>query len=234
MKHNILLIMAMAFTLATYAQQHQKRGGDRQKGQSEWRGQRGEGPGRLMNELNLSEGQKEQMKALNQSFMQKMKTLNENENITVKQQRDERFNLMKQHRAEMKNLLTPEQKEKAENLRAEQQKKMQAAKAKGFEKMAEQLKLSEDQKNQFAKMQEKHRSTMQAIMQNEKLDRGQRDNQLKALKAEHNNEISRILTKEQKNQLDQWKQQRPKFRHGRPGHGPRGGNGQGEGPRQFI
>jgi Spy/CpxP family protein refolding chaperone len=234
MKNYISLVIALACTLSVFAQPPQGRGMGKHKGHFEQQKGGGDRQKRMADELNLTDGQKQQMKSMNESFRQKMKALNDNENITVRQQRDERYNLMKQHRENMQNLLTAEQREKAKNMRAEQQQKMQAAQAKGFEKMAEQLKLTENQKSQFARAQEKQRSSMQAIMQNDKLDRSQRENQLQAIREEHKNEIARILTKEQQRQLDQWKQQRPTNMQGRPGFGPHRGHGRGEGPRQFI
>ena len=99
--------------------------------------------------------------------------------------------------------------------------------------MAEQLKLTERQKMDFAAMQAAHRKSMQAIRDNEGLDRTQRDLQVKALMEAHRNEVSSILTKEQQAQLEALRKERPLHRGQGAGPGPNG-HGHGPGIRALI
>lgn len=236
MKRNILWILGMLCTLIAIAQQKPGRALQRQQDcPYGCAGNRVEMPQKMREALNLTDTQRMQMKALGENFRQQMKALNENEQITVKQQRDERFDLQRNHRAEMKKILTGEQLEKARALRAEAQKKMESARSKGFEQMAEQLKLTERQKMDFADMQAAHRKSMQAIRDNEALDRTQRDLQVKALMVAHRNEVSSILTKEQQAQLEALRKERPLHRCQGAGLGPNGhGHGHGHGMSTII
>ncbi len=208
MKSSILLTIAMVFTLGVFAQRPQKQmyGKSGKPGMEQGRGERQQ---KIIKELNLTDTQQKQMKELQDGFRANMKALQQKENITVKQQRDEMYTLQQQHRTDMKKILTPEQQEKMNALRTEQGNKMRERQSKGFEKMASELKLTEAQKAKITPLQEKHRSEMQALMQNDNLDRATKEKQVKALLDAHQKDISKLLTTEQQTQWEEMKKNRP-------------------------
>ncbi len=218
MKRNILLAMAMVFTLATYAQRPNRPmyGKEGKPGMGQGKGDMQK---KMAQELNLTDAQKKQMKDMQDAFREKMKTLNQNESITVKQQRDEMYNLQKQHRANMKKVLTPEQQEKMTAIRNGQEKKIQEAQLRRMDKIAVELKLSEAQKTQFAQLQTSHQTAMRALMQNDNIDRTAKEKQVKALMDQHKKDMEKLLNKEQQKQLEEMKKDNPKQQRGRGDRG---------------
>ena len=67
--------------------------------------------------LNLSQEQKDQIKAINEEFRNQMQDLKKNENITVKEQKERREELAKNHRERFQSILTQEQKDQFEKMK---------------------------------------------------------------------------------------------------------------------
>lgn len=221
MKRNFLLAIALVLALGSFAQvtdgPKHSRGG--KPGMQPPPGR--DMQGKMAKDLNLTEAQHKQIKDLQKDFDEKMKSIQQNESITVKQQRDEIYNLEKKRRADMKKILTPEQQEKMTALRVEQDKKMQEGQARRFEKWAGELKLSDAQKTECAALQARQRNSMQALRDNDNLDRTTKDKQVKALMEQHNKDISKILNKEQQKQWEEMRKQRPMPQRGPKGMGPK-------------
>jgi Spy/CpxP family protein refolding chaperone len=203
MKKSLILFVALISTAFLFAQPP----GKGYKGQGQCQG-KGQGKGGMrqeqpFKELNLSEAQQTKMKEINANFQSEMKKLRDNENQTVKAQRDAMATLSQQHKAQIKQVLTPEQQQKMVALREEKRKEMDQRQDKQFEKMAEQLKLTDTQKTQLTQQREKNRETMHAIMENEGLDRTAKQAKVKAMQEQHKKDMEKVLTKEQ---LKQWEE----------------------------
>jgi hypothetical protein len=100
-------------------------------------------------------------------------------------------------------------------MRTEKGKKMQGGQSRQFEKMAEELKLTETQKTHFTQLQAQHRSSMQTIRQNDNIDRTSKENQVKALMNEHQRNVAKLLTKDQQKQFEELKKNRPNQQNGK-------------------
>jgi hypothetical protein len=148
------------------------------------------------------------MKEINANFQAEMKKLRENENQTVKAQRDAMYKLGQQHKAQIKQILTPEQQQKMVALREEKRTEMEQKQGKQFDKMAEQLKLTDTQKTQLTQQREKNRETMQALMQNESMDRSTKQAKVKAMQDQHKKDMEKVLTKEQFRQWEEMQKNR--------------------------
>jgi len=65
-------------------------------------------------ELNLTDGQKTEIKKINEDFRNKMQEINKNDNVTVKEMKEKKAALHKERQSAFLNVLTPEQKSKFE------------------------------------------------------------------------------------------------------------------------
>lgn len=154
-----------------------------------------------MKQLDLSDAQKQKMKSINEDFRKKMQELNSRENITVKEQRDRKTALMKDHKTQMDAVLTTEQKAKLEAFKTERKEKEKQMQEKRFEKMKTDLGLTEEQSGKIKKINEDFHSKLSAIKNNESLDRTKKAEQLKALKAQHEEQFKNVLTAEQQEKM---------------------------------
>jgi Spy/CpxP family protein refolding chaperone len=216
MKRIMMAIMALAILAGVQAQPGQ---GPRPGG----KGIGGRKGNPMMEQLNLTPQQKEQTKKLQEQFRQQMQSLNQNESITVKEQRDRRESLMKEHRQAMEKLLTPEQKNQLGKQKQSRQEIAKHQQAIGLERMKSQLNLTEDQAKAMQKHMENNRKQMEALSNNESLDRTARQEQMKKMREQSKADLEKILTKEQMNQWKDRQQQRG---------GPRGGMHRPDGPHQ--
>ena len=162
----------------------------------------------IAKQLNFSDAQKTQAKAINEDSRKKMQELNKNESITVKEHRDRKAAIAKERKTKMDGLLTAEQKTKQTQLKAEHKAKKEAGYAKRMDEMKTNLNLSDDQ---VAKLNAQH-STMKAkaekIKTNESLSREQKKEQMMALKAEAKEQHNKIFTPEQLKKKEEMKKNR--------------------------
>ena len=140
----------------------------------------------MMKELNLTEAQKEQMKANHESFKKQMMELDKNENITVKEYRDRKEAMHKAQKEKMMSLLTTEQKNKLEQFKKERKAKHEAIAAKKLERMKANLGLTDDQVAKIKESREAIHAQLKAIKDNDKLGRVEKKEQLMALREQVN------------------------------------------------
>lgn len=220
MKKSLILFVALISTAFLFAQPpgngHKGHGKGNNKGKGNMRKEQ------PFKELNLTEAQQTKMKEIHTVFQAEMKKIRENENQTVKAQRDAMYKLEQNQKAQIKQVLTPEQQQKMVAIREEKMKEMQQKQAKQFDKMAEQLKLTDTQKSQLTQQREKNRETMQSLMKNETMDRSTKQAKVKAMQDQHKKDIEKVLTKEQQKQWEEMYKNRmqkgPKMQ-GRGRHG---------------
>jgi periplasmic protein CpxP/Spy len=151
-----------------------------------------------MQQLNLSEDQKAEMKAAKEDFRSKMQALRSNENQTVKQLREGQASLMKAHQQKLESILTAEQKSKLATLKAQAKQQRQQMGAKHFDKLKQELGLTDQQAAELKKGQADAKSKLAAIRNNSGLDATSKREQLKQLHQEMKNNIDKVLTPEQK------------------------------------
>lgn len=117
-------------------------------GQGMHRGHDGGGM-RMMQQLNLTDAQKQQMKSINEEFKSKMQTLNQNDNLLVKDARTQRKSLMEERNNRISAILTPEQRTQFEQFRKEHEGDRGDWKNKGKDGDWKQKRKSEDGKEKI-------------------------------------------------------------------------------------
>jgi len=194
----IPLIAIFALTATVNAQDKMGRKGHHNKHQK----------GMMAKQLNFSEDQKKQAKAINEDSRKKMQELNKNESITVKEQRDRRAVIQKERKTKMDGLLTAEQKTKMVQLKAERKAKSEEHYAKRLDKMKITLNLTDDQVTKLKAQHGATKAKFEKIKSNESLSREQKKEQMMALKAEVKDQHSKIFTPDQLKKKEEMKKSR--------------------------
>lgn len=164
--------------------------------------------GMMAKQLNFSEAQKTQAKAINEDSRKKMQELNKNESITVKEQRDRKAAIQKERKTKMDGLLTTEQKAKQTQLKADHKAKKEAGYAKRLDKMKTNLNLSDEQVTKLKAQRTATHAKAEKIKNNESLSREQKKAQMMALKSEAKNQHDKIFTPEQLKKREEMKKNR--------------------------
>ncbi len=164
--------------------------------------------GMMAKQLNFTDAQKSQAKAINEDSRKKMQELNKNENITVKEQRDRKAAIMKERKTKMDGLLTAEQKTKQTQLKAEHKAKREAGYAKHLDKMKTNLNLTDDQVAKLKTQRTVNHAKAEQIKNNESLSREQKKEQMMALKTEAKAQHNKIFTPEQLKKKEEMKKNR--------------------------
>lgn len=164
--------------------------------------------GMMAKQLNFSEEQKKQAKAIHEDSRKKMQELNKNESITVKEMRDRRAAILKEKRTKMDGLLTADQKTKMTQLKAEQKAKNEEHYAKRMDKMRTNLSLSDEQVSKLKAQRSATMAKAEKIRNNGSLSREQKKEQMMALKAEAKEQHNKILTPEQLKKKEEMRKNR--------------------------
>ena len=191
----IPLIALLALTVTTNAQNKMGKQKHHQHHQK----------GMMAKQLNFSEAQKTQAKAINEDSRKKMQELNKNESITVKEQRDRKTAIQKERKTKMDGLLTAEQKAKQTQLRADHKAKKEAGYAKRLDKMKTNLNLSDEQVTKLKTQRAATHAKAEKIKNNESLSREQKKEQMMALKSEAKDQHKKIFTPEQLKKREEMK-----------------------------
>jgi len=194
----MILLAFSAITLSATAQEKREIKGDRHGQHMGMRHERG----MMAKQLNFSDDQKKQAKAIGEDFRKQMQDLNKKENITVKQQRDQKEALVKAKKAKMDALLTPEQKTKLAQLKADHKQKAEERYAKHLDKMKTSLGLSDDQVAQLKTQRQAIHDQFKAIKENENLSRTERKDKLMALRSEAKEQNKKIFTEDQLKKME--------------------------------
>lgn len=188
----IPLIALLALTVSVNAQHKMGKQKHHQKGM-------------MVKELNFSEDQKKQAKAINEDARKKMQELNKNESITVKEMRDRKAAIQKERKTKIDGLLTAEQKAKQTQLRAEHKAKKEAEYAKRLDKMKANLNLTDEQVAKLKSQRAATHAKAEQIKSNGSLSREQKKEQMMALKAEAKEQHNKIFTPEQLKKKEEMK-----------------------------
>jgi hypothetical protein len=192
----IPLIALLALTVSVHAQ-------DKMGKKGHHRGKHGHEM--MARQLNFTDAQKAQAKAINEDTRKKMQDLNKNESITVKEQRDRKAAIQKDRKTKMDGLLTAEQKAKQTQLRAEHKAKKEAGYARHLDKMKTNLNLTDEQVAKLKAQRIANHAKAEKIKNNELLSREQKKAQMMALKTEAKEQNSKIFTPEQLKKKEEMK-----------------------------
>lgn len=195
----ILSLTAIIFAgfVTLQAQDVKSKEGKQKHAQHKKMGEKRQHQGKMMKNIDFTEAQKAQMKAINEDHRKQMQELQKNENITVKEQRSQRAAIQKDHREKMQSLMTTEQKDQMAKAKTAQRKQRAEAGKQRSEKMKTELGLSNDQAARLAESNKVAAEKMKAIKANESLTQQQKMEQVKAVKAEQKKKRESILTSEQ-------------------------------------
>ncbi len=195
----ILSLTAIIFAgfVTLQAQDVKSKEGKQKHAQHKKMGEKRQHQGKMMKNIDFTEAQKAQMKAINEEHRQQMQELRKNENITVKEQRTQMAAIQKDHREKMQNLMTPEQKQEMAKARDEQRKNHTEAGKQRSEKMKEELGLNNEQAARLAESNKAAAEKMKAIKANESLTQQQKMEQVKTIKEEQKKIRESILTADQ-------------------------------------
>ncbi len=161
-------------------------------------------------ELNLTNEQKEKIKAEKEVLKKKLEELRGNTGMSAEDMKNNRVEIMKTHKEAMKAILTPEQQDQVKEMKKEM--KVEGGKVRGegkgqkmkdnFEEIKQDLNLSADQSAKMKTLNEELKTNMLKIRDNTSLTREQKKEQVKALMSSHKTSVDAILTAEQKTKLD--------------------------------
>lgn len=191
MKRITLLLTLLVCALFTFAQPSKR------AGSTELRQNRKQRAAQMGKMLNLSESQKQQMKAIQSEQQKKLQDLEKEQQITVKEYNDRKTAIRKETKTKREAVLTPEQKLKIESAKEIQQKKREVNVATRQLKMAERLNLTTDQTLQLKEMQQKNKAEVEKIKNDNKLNDQQKAQKLKELRESSKASRDKIFTPEQ-------------------------------------
>lgn len=199
MKKALLILVAFTgFAFSADAQHKMYKKGKHQKHQKM----------AMAKQLNLSEDQKKQAKAINEYSRKKMQELNKNESITVKEQRDRKAAILKERKTKMDGLLTAEQKTKMAQLKAERKASNEEQYAKRLNRMKTNLSLTDEQVAKLKAQRASNQAKAEKIKNNGSLSREQKKEQMMALKTEAKEGRKKTFTPEQLKKIEEMKKNR--------------------------
>lgn len=162
--------------------------------------------------LNLSDEQKSQFKALQEENRRQMADLKKNDNITVKEWNGKKAALRDDYRQKMQSLLTPEQKTQLEKSRVERRAKMEERSKARMEKMKITLGLTDEQSAKLNSNRIAMQDKMKALKEDKTLDAQAKKDQVKELMRKQREDMKSVLNAEQLKKLDEMKQKRGSHR----------------------
>jgi Spy/CpxP family protein refolding chaperone len=158
-----------------------------------------------MAQLNLTDQQKTELKAINEDFKQQMTDLKKNEDITVREWKSKMETIRKDHHDKVQNILTDDQKASLKKMMQEHRDEMKEHGARRLEQMKKDLNLTDDQVASLKKSHEDMAQKFKAIRDDKSLTDDQKKAQLKDLRDQQQNNLKSILTPEQMQKLQQEK-----------------------------
>jgi Spy/CpxP family protein refolding chaperone len=163
-----------------------------------------------MQKLNLSDAQKQQVKAMNEDYRNKVNNLEKDDNITLKDYRSQKANLEAERKAKFHDILTTDQKNQIAQAKKDRSEKMKMMAQKRLDKMKTDLNLTDDQ---VAKIQDQRKSMMdqaKAIRENTSLTNEQKKEQFMNIRKTSHDNMNKILTADQLKKRDELRNSRMK------------------------
>jgi Spy/CpxP family protein refolding chaperone len=199
MKRIFTLSVAALLFAGTAMAQNVNKQAKKEKATKEWKqggkhGKHGAGSGK---ELNLTDAQKQQIKALNEEYKAKIKALKNDDNAKVGDVKKQAQALREEQRIKMQNILTAEQKAKLADLKEKRKAEGKQKGEKRFQQMQKDLNLSADQSAKLKAQNEQFKTQAEAIKNNSSLTQDQKKEQFKTLMEQRKTAMKSILTAEQ-------------------------------------
>lgn len=165
--------------------------------------------GDVMQQLNLTDEQKSEMKTINDDFKQQMTDLKKSEDkITVTEWKSKMATIRKDHHEKVDKVLTDDQKTSLKKMMREHRGFMgHHGGARRLEQMKKDLNLTDDQVNALKKNHEAMAQKFKAIRDDKSLTEDQKKAEVKKFKQDQHESLKSILTPEQLQKLEQQKQQ---------------------------
>lgn len=157
--------------------------------------------GMMAKQLNLSDEQNAQLKTLNTDYHKKMIEFKKNESMTVKDYKAGMLALRKDHKTQFESILTPAQKDQLAKFKKDRQHF-------GKKDLKTELGLTEAQAGQLKTLRTELHEKMHAIHTDSALTRDQKHEQVKHLAMQQKEELSKLLTPVQMQQLRQHRHQK--------------------------
>ncbi|THU41272.1 hypothetical protein FAM09_03955 [Niastella caeni] len=159
-----------------------------------------------MEQLNLTDDQKSQLKTINDDFKQQMTDLkNSEDKITVKEWKSKMTTLRKEHVVKVQNILTDEQKASLGKMKQERRFDRKHHGARRLEHMKKELNLTDDQVTALKKNHETIKQQFKAVREDKNLTEDQKKVEIKKFKEQQHQNLKSILTEEQLQKLEQKK-----------------------------
>ncbi len=163
-----------------------------------------------MQQLNLTDAQKAEMKTINEDFKKQMTDLRKNEDITVREWKSKMKSIRDDHRTKVQNVLTDEQNENMKKLRQDRKGKMHKRGKHKTDSFKKELNLSPDQETALKQQRTDMMQKMKAIREDKSLSEEQKKAEIKKFREQQHQSLKSILTEEQINKLNQHKTHRQK------------------------
>ena len=161
-----------------------------------------------LQQLNLTDEQKTELKTINEDFKQQMTDLKKSEDkITVTEWKSKMTTIRKDHHEKVQKLLTDEQKASLKNSMREHKRDMRKHGARRLEHMKKELNLTDDQVTALKKNHEDMGEKFKALREDKNLTEDQKKVEMKKFKEQQHENLKSILTEEQLQKLDQQKKQ---------------------------
>jgi len=163
----------------------------------------------VMQQLNLTDEQKSEMKTINDDFKQQMTDLKKSEDrITVTEWKSKMATIRKDHHEKVNKVLTDDQKASLKKMMHEHRGDMRhGGGARRLEQMKKDLNLTDDQVNALKKNHEAMDQKFKAIRDDKSLTEDQKKAEVKKFKQDQHESLKSILTPEQLQKLEQQKHQ---------------------------
>jgi Spy/CpxP family protein refolding chaperone len=162
----------------------------------------------MMQQLNLTDEQKAEMKTINEDFKKQFADLQKNEDITVKEWKSRMKNLKEDHKTKVDKVLTTEQKASIEKIRQDRKGKMHKGGRRGMDSLKKELNLTPEQESALKQQRTDMMQKMKAIKEDKSLNDEQKKTEIKKFREQQHQSLKSILTEEQINKLQEKKSHR--------------------------
>lgn len=147
--------------------------------------------------LNLTDDQKQKVKEINEDYRKQFAELHSNNNMTLGDYKAKTEALKKEQKQKLQDILSPEQKSQLKEQRKNTALKSKKMAGRGFDKMKEDLALTDDQSSKLKQNRDDFQAKAKAIRQDQSLSDSQKKEQLKSLAKQQKENMKAILTPEQ-------------------------------------
>lgn len=158
-----------------------------------------------MQQLNLTDEQKTEMKTINDDFKKQMSELQKNEDITVREWKSKMKGIREDHQKKVQQVLTDEQKAKMEKFRQNRKGKMHKRGKHNIDSLKKDLNLSAEQESALKQQRTDMMQKMKAIKEDKSLTDEQKKAEIKKFREQQHQSLKSILSEEQINKLQQHK-----------------------------